>query len=463
VPILIDPGMGIKNLKVCIAEAEPTAFIGIPKAHLARCLLSWGKSTIKILLTVGKLRLWGGTTLNHLLAPIPSAQPYAMATTASEETAAILFTSGSTGVPKGAVYSHGNFAAQVEALRELYTIQPGEIDLPTFPLFALFAPALGMTSVLPEMDFTRPAQVDPHKIIAAIQTFEITSMFGSPALLNRVSLYGREHGITLPSLQRVISAGAPVPATVLERFTTMLANGAQIFTPYGATEALPVCSIGSAEILGETRALTEQGQGICVGRPVAGIELEIITISDEPIIRWDDSLRLPAGAIGEIAVKGAQVTSSYHNRPSSTALAKISDPRGGFYHRMGDLGYRDERGRIWFCGRKSHRVCTASGPLFTIPCEGIFNTHPDVYRAALVGIGLPGSQRPVLCVELEKGIDPARQSAIRTELLTLGQQQTQTRTIATILFHPAFPVDIRHNAKIFREKLAVWAASEVEK
>jgi acyl-CoA synthetase (AMP-forming)/AMP-acid ligase II len=285
-----------------------------------------------------------------------------MATTASEETAAILFTSGSTGVPKGAVYSHGNFAAQVEALRELYTIQPGEIDLPTFPLFALFAPALGMTSVLPEMDFTRPAQVDPHKIIAAIQTFEITSMFGSPALLNRVSLYGREHGITLPSLQRVISAGAPVPATVLERFTTMLANGAQIFTPYGATEALPVCSIGSAEILGETRALTEQGQGICVGRPVAGIELEIITISDEPIIRWDDSLRLPASAIGEIAVKGAQVTSSYHNRPSSTALAKISDPRGGFYHRMGDLGYRDERGRIWFCGRKSHRVCTASGP-----------------------------------------------------------------------------------------------------
>ena len=461
VPILIDPGMGIKNLKVCIAEAEPTAFIGIPKAHLARLLLRWGQPTLKILLTIGSFRLWGGTTLSRLLAAIPTPRPYTMAATAAEETAAILFTSGSTGIPKGAVYSHGNFSAQVEALRALYTIQPGEIDLPTFPLFALFAPALGMTSVLPEMDFTRPAQVDPQKIITAIQTFRITSMFGSPALLNRVSLYGREHGVKLPSLQRVISAGAPVPATVLERFTTMLNGTAQIFTPYGATEALPVCSIGSDEILSETRALTEQGRGVCIGRPVAGIELEIIVISDEPIPRWDDSLKVPLGAIGEIAVKGEQVTRTYHNRPESTALAKIADPQGGFFHRMGDLGYRDESGRIWFCGRKSHRVQSSDGDLFTIPCEGIFNTHPAVFRTALVGIGPAGSQSPVLCVELEKGIDPARQDEIRTELRTLGQEHSQTRTIATILFHPAFPVDIRHNAKIFREKLALWAATQV--
>ena len=461
IPILIDPGMGIKNLKVCIAEAEPTAFIGIPKAHLARCLLGWGKPTIKVLLTIGALRLWGGTTLKRLLAASPGDRSYTMAATAADETAAILFTSGSTGVPKGAIYSHGNFAAQVAALRDLYNIQPGEIDLPTFPLFALFAPALGMTSVLPEMDFTRPALVDPRKIITAIQTFEITSMFGSPALINRVSLYGREHGIKLPSLQRVISAGAPVPATVLERFAAMLDAPAQIFTPYGATEALPVCSIGSAEILAETRALTEQGQGVCVGRPVAGIELEIIAISDEPISRWDDSLKVAPGAIGEITVKGAQVTRGYHNRPTSTALAKIAARAGGFYHRMGDLGYRDESGRIWFCGRKSHRVVTENGPLFTVPCEGIFNAHPAVYRTALVGIGPSGKQRPVLCVELEKGIDPAQQSAIRAALCVLGQQHSQTQTIETFLFHPAFPVDIRHNAKIFREKLALWAATQV--
>jgi acyl-CoA synthetase (AMP-forming)/AMP-acid ligase II len=460
IPILIDPGMGIKNLKVCIAEAEPAAFIGIPKAHLARVLLGWGKPTIKILLTVGALRLWGGATLSSTLATIPTPHSYSMAATAADETAAILFTSGSTGVPKGAIYSHGNFSAQVAALRDLYAIQPGEIDLPTFPLFALFAPALGMTSVLPEMDFTRPALVDPRKIITAIETFQITSMFGSPALINRVSLYGREHGIKLPSLKRVISAGAPVPATVLERFAAMLDNNAQIFTPYGATEALPVCSIGSAEILGETRALTEQGRGVCIGRPVAGIDLEIIAISDQPIPCWDDSLKVAPGEIGEIAVKGAQVTSGYHNRPTSTALAKIVAPAGGFYHRMGDLGYRDASGRIWFCGRKSHRVQSSSGPLFTIPCEGIFNTHPAVYRTALVGIGPVGNQRPVLCVELEATIPAARQGEIRFELLKIGQQHIQTQSIETILFHPAFPVDIRHNAKIFREKLALWAEKE---
>lgn len=460
IPILIDPGMGVRNLKACIAEAAPTAFIGIPKAHLARLLLSWGKPTLKILLTVGKLRLWGGTTLARLIAATPPQRPYALAATSSEETAAILFTSGSTGVPKGAVYSHGNFAAQVAALRDLYDIRPGEIDLPTFPLFALFAPALGMTSVLPEMDFTRPAQVDPLKIINTIQTFQVTSMFGSPALINRVSLYGREHEIKLPSLKRVISAGAPVPATVLERFSTMLDESAQIFTPYGATEALPVCSLGSHEILGETRALTEQGRGICVGAPVVGIVLKIIVISDEPIALWAEELQVAPGVIGEITVKGAQVTSSYHNRPDSTALAKIVDPQGGFFHRMGDLGYCDEKGRIWFCGRKSHRVLTAAGPLFTIPCEGIFNTHPQVFRTALVGIGPLGAQRPVLCVELEAGISPVPQGEIRSALLKLGQQHEQTRTIATILFHPAFPVDIRHNAKIFREKLALWAEEE---
>ena len=117
-------------------------------------------------------------------------------------------------MPKGAVYSHGNFSAQVDMLRQVYDIRPGEIDLPTFPLFALFAPALGMTSVVPEMDFTRPAAVDPAKIIAAIDKFGVTTMFGSPALINRVGRYGEAHGIKLPSLKRAISAGAPVPAAL---------------------------------------------------------------------------------------------------------------------------------------------------------------------------------------------------------------------------------------------------------
>lgn len=462
VPVLVDPGMGIKNLKTCLAEAEPQAFIGIPKAHLARVLLGWGKPTVTILLTVGRRFFWGGTTLEKSLRVIPRDQHYATAQTDSDETAAILFTSGSTGVPKGAVYSHGNFSAQVEMLRQVYDIRPGEIDLPTFPLFALFAPALGMTSVVPEMDFTRPADVDPAKIIAAIEKFQITTMFGSPALINRVSRYGEAQGIKLPSLKRAISAGAPVPAAVLERFTDMLTGKAQVFTPYGATEALPVCSIGSAEILSETRAATDQGRGVCVGRPVPGIELEIIAISDEQIAQWDANLTLGTGGIGEIVVRGPQVTRSYFNRPESTSLGKISNSdHDGFYHRMGDLGYRDEQGRIWFCGRKAHRVVTAEETLFTIPCEAIFNTHQDVFRTALVGVGVPGQQRPIICVELEKGTGNPDLDHLHQELLALGAEHAITRNIRTVLFHPDFPVDIRHNAKIFREKLAVWAEEKL--
>lgn len=456
VPVFIDPGIGLGNMKGCLAEARPEAFIGIPKAHLARRLLGWGKETIRISVVAGGRRGWGGIPLETVEPSAPDCQ-FVPALTTRDETAAILFTSGSTGPPKGALYSHGNFAAQVDALRAVYDIRPGDIYLPTFPLFALFAPALGMTALIPSMDFTKPGSVDPEAILGPAREYGATTMFGSPALLDRVGRYGEEKGITLPAMKRVISAGAPVPAAVLERFARLLPADGEIFTPYGATEALPVSSIGSREVLSETRHATSEGRGICVGRPVAGIDLAIIGISDGPIEKWQDALCLPAGEIGEIAVRGQQVTLSYFARTEATRLAKIASPDGSVWHRMGDTGYLDNQGRIWFCGRKSHRVETASATLFTIPVEGVFNSHPEVFRTALVGIGERGAQRPVLCVELEKGVHKGEQERIRRELLQLGSSHQHTAGIGDILFHPAFPVDIRHNAKIFREKLAIWA------
>lgn len=461
VPVLIDPGMGIKNLKVCLAEAQPEAFIGIPKAQLARLLLGWGKESLKIILTVGTRLFWGGTTLTKLLQPVSTTYHYETVKVTTDETAAILFTSGSTGVPKGAVYSHGNFVAQVNALRDVYQITPGEIDLPTFPLFALFAPALGMTSVIPEMDFTRPGAVDPEKIITAIKRFNVTTMFGSPALIRRVGQYGEEHATQLPTLKRAISAGAPVPAVVLKQFVKMLNPGVEVFTPYGATEALPVCSIGSQVILDETHLATDQGRGVCVGFPVPAIQLEIIRIEDREISNWEDDLQVDDGEIGEIVVRGGQVTRSYFNRHESNRLAKINCASGDFFHRMGDLGYRDEQGRIWFCGRKAHRVTTAEETLFTIPCEAIFNTHPHVYRSALVGIGEVNHQRSVICLELEKKLSQQEQQTLVAELKEIGRTNPLTKNIQDFLIHPGFPVDIRHNAKIFREKLAIWAAEQL--
>ncbi|HLW63748.1 MAG TPA: fatty acid CoA ligase family protein [Gemmataceae bacterium] len=459
-PVLIDPGMGIRNLGKCLAEAQPEAFIGIPKAHLARRILGWARQSVRLTVAVGRPGLGCDLALDRLpraiRAEFGATEPFPVADVAADEMAAILFTSGSTGIAKGAVYTHAIFSSQVEAIRQTFAIQPGEVDLCTFPLFALFAPALGMTSIVPDMDATRPAQADPEKIFEAVKSFGVTNLFGSPALLNRIGR-GAKAKQMLPTLRRVVSAGAPVPAAVIERFARMLEPDIEIFTPYGATEALPVAVIGSHEILSETRARTDEGAGVCVGRPVAGIDVRIIPIRDEPIPGWSDDLRLPAGQIGEIAVRGPWVTPAYFNRPEATALSKIQVPGGGFYHRMGDVGYFDDRGRLWFCGRKSQRVVTATGTLFTIPCEAVFNTHPDVFRTALVGVKQNGQVEPVLCVECEASRPPKSDDALRKELVGMAAKHAHTQAIRTILFHPAFPVDIRHNAKIFREKLAAWA------
>jgi acyl-CoA synthetase (AMP-forming)/AMP-acid ligase II len=461
VVVLIDPGMGVRNLRTCIDEAAPEAFIGVPKAHVARLLLSWGSRTLRTCITVGPRLVWGGYDLASLRR-LGARRPSAPAAAAADEMAAILFTSGSTGAAKGAVYTHGIFAAQVEMLRRLYDIRPGEVDLPTFPLFGLFGPALGMTAVIPRMDFTRPGRVEPRAILDPIRAFGVTNLFGSPALVRHVGRIAALQGVRLPTLRRVISAGAPVPWQALETFRKLLADGVQVYTPYGATEALPVCSIGSDEILQDTRHGTSRGAGVCVGRPVEGIDLKVIRISDEPIARWSDDLEVAPGEVGEVAVRGPLVTASYWNRPQAMALAKIADPgRGGFWHRMGDLGYLDNSGRVWFCGRKSQRVITPAGTLFTVPCEGIFNAHPGVERTALVGVPRPGGTEPVLCVEPDITLRPWEAGKLHRELLALGSSHDQTRAIRTVLFHGNFPVDIRHNAKIFREKLAAWAARRV--
>ncbi len=459
VMVCIDPGMGTKNLGKCLAQAQPQAFLGIPKAQIARKMLGWARNSITQSVTVGGCV---GQTLAKVQA-LGNDAPY-LTQTQPQETAAILFTSGSTGIPKGVVYTHENFDAQVRALIDAFDIQRGEVDLCTFPLFALYAPAMGMSAVVPKMDFTKPGSVTPSNIINPIKQFNVTNMFGSPALLKRVGQWGQAQNITLPTLKRVISAGAPVPSRVIEQFSTMLNKNVQIWTPYGATESLPVSVMGSHQILQQTAALTDQGHGICIGKPVASIQVKIIAIDDNPITTLDEAQELSqesnahniTSKTGEICVKGPQVTASYFNHPVPTSLAKINDADGSFWHRMGDLGYQDEQGLLWFCGRKSQRVITTDKTFHTIPCEAVFNTHDKVFRTALVAV----DQRPVLCVELEpdhRKASSATRQKISQELLAIGQQFEHTRGIKDLLFCKAFPVDIRHNAKIGREQLSSWA------
>ena len=453
VPVVVDPGMGIKRMLSCLEQSKPEAFIGIEKAHVLRKLSPGYFKSIKTWVTVGKRWFWGGHTLKSIWKP--RDEKYRVAKTTKNETAAIVFTTGSTGPAKGVIYTHGNFNALIKQLKDHFKVEGDEIDLPTFPLFALYDPALSMTAVIPDMDPTKPAKANPEKLIEAIENNGVTNMFASPALLHRLGKYGKENNIKLPTLRRVISAGAPVSPANIKQFSSMLNDDADIHTPYGATEAVSIISIKSDEILTVTKELSEKGYGLCIGRPILDTCVQIIKITDEPISQLRDIHLLKKQEVGEIIVKGPLVTQQYFENRKADLFAKIPDSSGEIWHRMGDVAWQDKDERIWFCGRKNHRVETNGETMFTIPCEAIFNNHEKVYRSALVGVGDKGQQVPVMFIEPFSKID--NKDKFFKELAKLADSFSHTKKIEHFFIDKAFPVDIRHNSKIFREKLAVKA------
>jgi olefin beta-lactone synthetase len=458
---MIDPGMGRANVFRCLDQCEPSGFVAIPIVQFIRRLKFRQYGNARFNVVVGtKKRRFGCPSYADLLRAGTDAS-ISLPQTSSTDQAAIIFTSGSTGPPKGVSYEHGMFDSQVDLIRDRFGIQPGEIDLPGFPLFALFNVAMQVTTVIPDMDPTRPASVNPARILEAINNHGVTQAFGSPALWNTVGRYCQEHDIQLPTLRRILSAGAPVPNHVLRRMTAALPDSADIFTPYGATECLPVAAIGGRQVLSETADQTASGAGTCVGTVFEKMHVRIIEVTFEPIADFADATACPPGEIGEIVVKGPVATREYFRRSDATALAKMQDG-DGFWHRMGDTGYMDEHNRLWFCGRKAHIVFTPAGPLFSVRCEAIFNQHHGIYRCALVGIGERGDQTPVIVAEPEPGHFPVAETDVarlRDELLDLGAANDLTKGISRILFHRSLPVDTRHNVKINREALAEWAGN----
>lgn len=469
VPVIIDPGMGRKNFLACVARSRPRVLLGIPAAQFASHFFRSAFSSVKI-------RIWvsGNSTARIVSSGGAGARGAAAGrkvgpppvTSSATDLAAVLFTSGSTGAPKGVCYEHGMFDAQVRLVRDAYRIEPGEVDLPMLPIFALFNPALGMTTVVPEIDPSRPASVDPAKIVQAILQEKVTSSFGSPTLWRKIFDHCLARNLTLPSLRRVLCAGAAVPASLWTDASRVLVNG-ELHSPYGATEVLPVATVSAREVSAKVTG------GALLGGPLPGNHVKIIAPQDGPIASLDEACELPAGEIGEIIVTGPTVTREYDGLPEATAAAKIKSPPLGtwplglgtsgvapaapVWHRMGDAGYLDAEGWLWFSGRLAERVVTATDVLYTEPGEQVFRNHPRVVRCALIGLGPRGQQEPALVVQPDSG--QLDEEVFARELRHLAIGQAQTAGIKKFFFHPDFPVDVRHNAKIHRLTLAKWAVT----
>ncbi|MGK8505656.1 fatty acid CoA ligase family protein [Nocardia asiatica] len=461
VPVVIDPGMGVRKMVRCLRAVDAEAFIGIPQAHALRVLFRPGLRTVRTAVTVGRRWFWRGESLRAWgrtpTGPVRSGRP-----ASDEDLSLIAFTTGSTGPAKAVQMTYGNLAAMVDQVHMARGEITPEASLITLPLVGVLDLLLGSRCVLPPLIPSKVGATDPAHVVDAIQKFGVRTMFASPAVLIPLLEHLRAHPVALTSLESIYSGGAPVPDWCIAGLREVLDEDTKVVTGYGSTEALPMSTIESRELLDGPVERARHGEGTCVGRPAYQVQARIVAITDEPIPTMARAEELAGElettcGIGELVVAGPNVSTRYYWPEQANTLGKIVDG-DRIWHRTGDLAWIDEQGRIWFCGRKSQRVITAHGPMFTVQVEQVFNTVAGVARTALVGIGPRGAQRPVLCVEVRPGADP---DIVEPALRAHGARFDLTRTIADFLIHPSFPVDIRHNAKIGRERLAVWAAERL--
>lgn len=440
--VFCDPWVPLDQLGRVAELTSPRVFVGIGKAHWLRLLRgSFRRIPVKL------VALGGSRLLGRRVEDLMAAGPDALETAAVslDDTLLITFTSGSTGRPKGANRTHGFVNMQGAALDRHLPRLPGDVDLPALPVFVLQNLSAGVTSVLPLVDFKRIADVDPATIVQQVRDWRVTTIGGSPAYLAPIARWCRERGETLDTVRGVVAGGAPVPAALLALLREVCPGArGNIQVLYGSTEAEPVSQIEADEVLGETAALTAAGRGNCVGRPGDDVELRVVRARAGP---WQleggwEAVALPAGEVGEVLVTGAHVQKDYWNDPEAGRANKVTGPDGRIWHRMGDLAWLDERGRVWLVGRLGEAVETPRGPLYPIQVEEVARAAPGVRDAALLG-----RDRQALLAIVAEG-DPARAAeAARAGCAARGLVVDEVRVL------DAIPKDPRHNAKIDRAAL----------
>ena len=445
VAVLVDGALTPPQMGAALKSASPAWLVGIPKALAAARTLRWpGTPIVSERLSRNTARALGSPlSLPELCdsAADPTAE-----TPLVDDLAAVVFTSGSTGPSKGVLYTHGQLAAQRDAIKAHYGITVDDRLVAAFAPFALYGPMLGITSVVPDMDVSAPGTLDAAGLGEAVQAIDATMVFGSPAALENIvrttSNLDDGQRQALHRVRMLLSAGAPVRASLLQDMAAVLPN-AVAHTPYGMTECLPVASISLPEI-----TAAGAGDGVCVGTPLPGVEVRIDPLSEQP----------GEHVLGEILVRAPHMRRSYDRLWHTTTLA--SDPPG--WHRTGDVGFHDDEGRLWVSGRLAHVVWNARTPdgeaqgIGPVGLEKAVEQIDGVAMAAVVGVGPIGNQRVVVVVQLESPSKAAGLASI--ELIDAVREVAEVDVVA-VLETPQLPVDRRHNSKIDRTAVAEWASA----
>ncbi len=442
--VVADAGLGPRGLARALRAAGPDHVVGIPRGlALARTMDVPGRRIVAGSVAPGVRRLLGVSIglaelarlgREHELPPAP----------APDADCAVIFTSGSTGPAKGVVYRHHQARAQIDALRSALALTADDRLVAAFPPFALYGPALGIPSAVP--DVPAPGQLTAAALADAAAAVAATVVFASPAALRGV-VAGADalddgQRAALARVRLVVSAGAPIPATLLHELRAVLPD-ATAHTPYGMTEALPVTDITLAEI-----DAAGVGNGVCVGRALTGVEVALSALTP------DGSAPGPpvtaAGVTGEICVRAPHVKDRY-DRLWATEHESSRNPG---WHRSGDVGHLDAHGRLWVEGRLLHVITAAAGPVTPVGIEQRVQDVKEVSAAAAVGVGPAGTQQlaVVVVVEGHRGRSP-----LAVAPLAAAVRDAAGVEIAAVLVTDALPVDIRHASKIDRVRVAQWA------
>ncbi|MEO0492088.1 MAG: alpha/beta fold hydrolase [Actinomycetota bacterium] len=458
VAVLIDGGLGPAQMGAAMKVADPDHLIGIRRALTAAKTLRWPGRRI----AVEPLPRVAGRLLGvrHDLRSLRDAPSVELPTVDPDAEAAVVFTSGATGPSKGVRYSAARIGAQIRTLTERYAITADDSLVAAFAPFALYGPAMGISSTVPDMDVSAPGTLTAAALLDAVDAVDASLVFASPAAILRVletlDDLGDRDRTSLDQVRLLLSAGAPVPTHVLREAVDRLVPDAAAHTPYGMTECLPVADIDLASLESlPTDALHHIG--VCVGMPVDGVEVAI-----DPLDELGDPTGEPTdepGVLGEVRVRAAHQRLGYDRLWHMTHLASPADG----WHATGDIGAIDTDGRIWIGGRTGHVIRTAQGPVSPTPIEHAVDVLDDVRRSAAVGIGPAGSQVVVVIAETaDAGRRPRQSELDRIDRIRAAVADATGLDVAACLEVAALPVDRRHNSKIDRSHLATWALGVLE-